>query len=168
MNPAFRLIPGPPARLQGPHGRWPCRIGRGGLRADKREGDGATPVGTWPLRAVWYRPDRLRPPATALPLRAITPADGWSDDPDDPAYNRPVRRPHPFGHEALWRRDHRYDLVVVLGHNDAPPVPGRGSAVFLHIAGTGATAGCIALARADLIALLGAAGPGSALVIARR
>lgn len=146
---------------------WPCAIGRGGARREKQEADGATPVGCWPLRRVLYRPDRLAPPATRLPIAPLAPKDGWCDDPADPRYNRPVRRPYPAGHEALWREDGIYDLIVVLGYNDRPVRAGRGSAIFLHIArpGFALTEGCIALRRADLLALLEEAGPGTKLSV---
>ncbi|MDP6343668.1 MAG: L,D-transpeptidase family protein, partial [Alphaproteobacteria bacterium] len=135
------------------HGdRWcRCALGKGGLRRDKREGDGATPVGAFPLRRVLYRPDRAAPPATALPCVPIGPDDGWCDDPGAAEYNRPVRLPHAASAERLWREDGLYDLVVVIGHNDQPPAPGRGSAIFLHLASPdyGPTEGCVALARPD-------------------
>jgi L,D-peptidoglycan transpeptidase YkuD (ErfK/YbiS/YcfS/YnhG family) len=145
-----------------------CALGRGGLApaAAKREGDGATPVGLWPIRRLLYRPDRGAP-ATGLPAAAIDPRDGWCDDPADPAYNRPVRLPYPGRCEAMWRDDGLYDLVAVLGHNDDPPVPGAGSCIFLHLARPdyAATDGCIALSRPDLEALLALAGPGSAVAV---
>lgn len=133
-----------------------CALGRGGIVAAKREGDGATPVGEFALRQVYYRPDRVAGLCTDLAAIALSPADGWCDDPTHRAYNRPVRRPFAAGHEALWREDQRYDLLVVLGYNDDPPVPGRGSAIFLHVAAPGyaPTAGCVALARDDLITVL--------------
>jgi len=148
-------------------GRRSCALGKGGVRPDKREGDGATPIGRFPLRRVLYRPDRSPPPATALPCAAIAPEDGWCDDPADPAYNRPVRLPHPARHERMWRDDALYDLVIVIGHNDDPPVAGLGSAVFVHLARPdwAPTEGCVALARADLVELLAAAAPGDALVV---
>lgn len=154
-------------RLRWPGGSARCAIGRGGIRPDKREGDGGTPVGAFPLRRLLYRPDRLAPPATALPAGAIAPDDGWCDDPAHPDYNRPVRLPFAAGHEVLWREDAIYDLIVVLGHNDDPPVPGLGSAVFLHVAKSGyePTAGCVALARDDLLALLAVCRPGDRLVV---
>jgi L,D-peptidoglycan transpeptidase YkuD (ErfK/YbiS/YcfS/YnhG family) len=144
---------------------WRCAIGRGGLGAKTREGDGITPVGRWTLRRVLYRADRLAKPETALPCQAIAPDDGWCDDPTDPAYNRPVRLPYPASHERLSRDDSLYDVVVVLGHNDDPVVPGAGSAVFLHVArgDYGPTEGCVALALPDLLALLKTARPGSAV-----
>lgn len=148
-------------------GPIPCAFGRGGaLPAEaKREGDGATPTGDWPLLAVLLRPDRLAPPPLRLPWRWLRPDDGWSDDPADPAYNRAVRHPHRFSAERLWREDGLYDVVVVTGHNAAPPVPGRGSAIFLHCRGEGTTEGCVALARDALLALLPSLAPGDTLTV---
>lgn len=133
-----------------------CALGRGGILRCKREGDGGTPVGCFPLRRVLYRADRGTRPDTALPVSAIAPSDGWCDDPADPLYNQPVRLPYPAGHEVLWRDDSIYDVIVVLGHNDDPVVPGLGSAVFLHVARPdyAPTAGCVALALPDLRAVL--------------
>lgn len=146
---------------------WRCAIGRGAARLDKREGDGATPAGCWPLRRVLYRADRLTAPETALPLAEIGPRDGWCDDPADSRYNRPVALPCGARHEKLWRADRVYDLVVVLGHNDDPPVAGAGSAVFLHLArpGYAPTEGCVALALDDLLSFLGVAAPDSRLCV---
>jgi L,D-peptidoglycan transpeptidase YkuD (ErfK/YbiS/YcfS/YnhG family) len=142
-------------------------LGRGGVALDKREGDGATPAGRFPLRRVLYRPDRTPRPRTRLPVAMIERADGWCDDPGHPAYNRPVRLPFPAGHEALWRDDGVYDLLVVLGHNDDPVIPGRGSAVFVHLVrpDRGPTAGCIAVEADDLYTLLADCGPGDVIVI---
>ena len=145
--------------------RWRCAIGRGGVGRVKREGDGLTPVGDWPLRRLLYRADRVAAPRTALPVAEIGAADGWCDDPADRAYNLPVKLPYPASHERLYRDDHVYDLVVVLGYNDSPPVPGAGSAIFLHLARPdyAPTEGCVALAEPDLRALLAQAGPASLL-----
>jgi len=147
-----------------------CAIGRGGVLPahDKREGDGASPAGDWTMRRVLYRPDHVSPPPqTDLPLAPIAVDDGWCDAADDAAYNRPVKRPYAASHESMWREDELYDIVVVLGHNDDPVVPGMGSAIFLHIARPDyePTAGCIALTRADLEAVLRIAGPGTILRI---
>lgn len=144
-----------------------CALGPAGIVAEKREGDGATPAGRFPLRRVLYRSDRLGPPDTQLPTEALRPDDGWCDAPDDPNYNRPVSLPYPASHERLWRDDAVYDIIVILGHNDDPPVPGRGSAIFMHVARAGytATEGCVALALEDLKSMLAACGPGDHLTI---
>jgi L,D-peptidoglycan transpeptidase YkuD (ErfK/YbiS/YcfS/YnhG family) len=146
----------------------PCAFGRRGRTTRKREGDGATPVGAFRLRQVFYRADRVRRPRTGLPIRVIRRADGWCDDDLDRNYNRHVRLPYPARTEVMWREDHLYDLVVVLDHNTRPRLRGRGSAIFIHVAqpGYAATAGCIALARRDLIELLRLVGPHSSLRVA--
>jgi L,D-peptidoglycan transpeptidase YkuD (ErfK/YbiS/YcfS/YnhG family) len=142
-----------------------CALGPVGVAGDKREGDGATPAGRFAFRYLLYRPDRLTPPPTGLAKIALSPGDGWCDDPADPLYNRAIRLPYRARHEPLWRQDEIYDLIVVLGHNDDPVRPGAGSAVFLHVARAdfAPTSGCITLARDDLLAVLAAAGPGDAL-----
>ena len=135
----------------------PCAVGRSGVAADKREGDGATPAGCFALRRVLYRADRLDAPDTALPGGPIGRDYGWCDDPASGEYNNPVRLPFTASAERLWRDDGIYDVIVVLGHNDSPPQPGKGSAIFLHVArpGYGPTEGCVALALDDLLRLLG-------------
>jgi L,D-peptidoglycan transpeptidase YkuD (ErfK/YbiS/YcfS/YnhG family) len=144
-----------------------CALGRGGVSARKREGDGATPLGVWPLRFVLYRPDRVARPRTTLPVLPLWPWDGWCDDADDEAYNRYVPLPYPARHERLWRADALYDLIVVLGYNDGPVVAGAGSAIFLHVAAPDSrqTEGCVALAEPDLRAVLARVASGSALEI---
>lgn len=144
-----------------------CRLGRSGIAADKQEGDGATPVGRFPLRQVFYRADRGGAPKTSLPSRALAQTDGWCDDPAAPQYNRPVTLPFEASHEEMWRADALYDLVVVIGHNDSPVVPGMGSAVFLHVADAGGepTAGCVAFSKADLLEILSVLAPGDHVVI---
>ena len=136
--------------------RWRCVIGAGGVREDKVEGDGATPVGEYPLRRLYFRNDRLVLPKVRLPARPIGEHDGWCDDPRSSSYNRMVRVPNDWSHEKMWREDGLYDLVVVVGYNDDPPEGEWGSAIFLHIArdDMGATQGCVAFARADLLELV--------------
>jgi L,D-peptidoglycan transpeptidase YkuD (ErfK/YbiS/YcfS/YnhG family) len=145
------LVVGPwGARFRGR--RFPCAVGRGGIGVKRAEGDGVTPVGRHRIEAVLVRAERLRWPGA----RPIRPAAGWSDDPDDPAYNRPVRRPHGYRSEPLRRADRQYDLVAVLDWNRHPVVAGRGSAIFLHVwrRPRHPTAGCIAFRRADLAWIL--------------
>jgi len=145
----------------------PAALGRAGIRALKREGDGGTPLGRFPVRQVLYRADRLPRPRTRLPLRAIRDRDGWCDDPADRNYNRPVKLPAERRAESLKRNDHLYDLVLVLGYNDRPRVKGKGSAIFVHLArpGFAPTDGCIALSRHDLTILLAELKPHSTIWI---
>lgn len=147
--------------------RLRCALGRGGVRVDKREGDGATPAGAFPFRRLLYRADRLAQPITRLSAGRIMEDDGWCDDPGDAHYNRQIRLPFHARHERLWRDDHLYDVIAVLGYNDSPPVAGLGSAIFLHVARPdyGATEGCVAVALSDLLALLVLIGSEDRLVI---
>lgn len=134
----------------------PVALGRGGLKANKREGDGGTPIGTFrPLR-VWWRKDRHVRPKTALPLRAIRHSDGWCEDPASRHYNQPVRLAAESNADRLMRVDHLYDFIVEIDQNTRPRIAGRGSAVFLHLArpGFAPTAGCIAMTHASMLRLL--------------
>jgi len=144
-----------------------CTIGRSGACAagNKREGDGCTPLGVWPIRGVLLRPGKVEATGISLPWRWIRAHDGWSDDIADPAYNRPVRLPRPFSAESLIRTDDAYDVIVVLGHNDEPPVAGQGSAIFFHLSEGRPTAGCIAIDRPDMFRLLPLLVPGDAMDI---
>jgi L,D-peptidoglycan transpeptidase YkuD (ErfK/YbiS/YcfS/YnhG family) len=153
--------------LKLPGGMLRCAIGRSGCRAIKREGDGASPLGSWPVRSVYYRADRITRPRTRAPLRPLRPDDGWCDAPGDRNYNRPVRHPYPASAEQMWRADHLYDIVVVLGHNDVPRRRGMGSAIFMHLARAGyrPTEGCIALKLADMRRLLAALDRGTRVEI---
>jgi len=138
--------------------RLRCALGRAGIQQNKREGDGATPAGRFHLRQIFYRADRVVPPVSGLPTRALTPEDGWCDDPSCADYNRLVRLPHAGSHERLWRDDALYDLIAVIGYNDAPPIRGLGSAIFLHVAAPdfAPTEGCVAVTLADLQPVLAA------------
>lgn len=135
-----------------------CAVGRNGIiaAADKREGDGKTPAGRWPMREVFYRADRLEKPTTSLPIRPLDPNDGWCEVPDDQNYNKLIRHPYPSVTDKMWREDHIYDIVVVLGHNDRPVVPGLGSAIFFHIARPdySSSAGCVTLVLDDVLTVL--------------
>jgi L,D-peptidoglycan transpeptidase YkuD (ErfK/YbiS/YcfS/YnhG family) len=152
--------------------RFRCAIGQNGVTASKREGDGATPAGTWKLDEVLWRSDRNlgRRVACALPARAIRPDQGWCDAPADRNYNRAIRHPYPARAECLWREDHLYDIVVVLGYNRRPRLRGRGSAIFLHVARPdyAPTEGCIALRERDLRLLLSRVGRRSQIAIGRQ
>jgi len=163
----MRILVHPDGRLEAGGHIFRCALGKAGISTGKREGDGATPVGCFPFRRVLFRPDRSGPPATALPVSPIAEADGWCDDPADAAYNQPVHLPFGPSHERLWRDDALYDLIVIIGHNDDPPVPFLGSAVFMHLARPDwtPTEGCIALARPDLEVLLALLAPGDEIEV---
>jgi L,D-peptidoglycan transpeptidase YkuD (ErfK/YbiS/YcfS/YnhG family) len=167
----IRRAPGRPreGRLILPGGVRRAALGRSGIKALKREGDGGTPLGCFPIRQVLYRADRGPRPRTRLPIRAIRKDDGWCDDPSDRNYNRLVKLPSRRSAEGLMRADPLYDLVLVLGYNDRPRIKGKGSAIFVHLARPGLTPtdGCIALSRPDLRALIACLHPDASLTVMR-
>jgi L,D-peptidoglycan transpeptidase YkuD (ErfK/YbiS/YcfS/YnhG family) len=145
----------------------PVALGRGGVKANKREGDGATPRGIFRLRRLWWRGDRHPRPATGLPVRRIAAGDGWCEDPSDRHYNRPIKVPEDSKADRLARTDHLYDFIIELDHNTRPRVTGRGSAVFIHAARPlfAPTAGCVALDIRALRRLVGRLGPHTRIVV---
>jgi L,D-peptidoglycan transpeptidase YkuD (ErfK/YbiS/YcfS/YnhG family) len=139
----------------------PVALGRGGIVAHKREGDGGTPMGTFRPRRVWWRADRHPRPRTFLPVRAIRPEDAWCEDPASRHYNRPVRLDRAGGGDRLMRADQLYDFIIEIDHNTCPRIAGRGSAVFLHLAreNLAPTAGCVSMSLAAMLRLLARLGP---------
>ena len=147
------LVVGPwGARFRGR--RFPCAIGRAGVvpaRA-KREGDQASPGGTWRLIGIYWRADRAAAPLTILPATPLGPRLGWSEAPDDSDYNRAVRHPHRLSADRMFRGDPLYDICIVTDHNRDPVIPCAGSAIFVHLwrRPRAPTAGCVAFRRTDL------------------
>jgi L,D-peptidoglycan transpeptidase YkuD (ErfK/YbiS/YcfS/YnhG family) len=145
----------------------PVALGRGGVKANKREGDGATPRGTFRLKRLWWRAERHPRPATLLPAQRIRPHDGWCEDPSDRHYNQPVKVPADSKADRLARADALYDFMIEIDHNTRPRVAGRGSAVFIHVArpGFAPTAGCVALDINSLRRLLAHVGPRTRIMV---
>ena len=144
-----------------------CALGRGGIKRDKREGDGGTPAGVMRVLHGYYRPDKMTRPCCPVPLRPLTRDLGWCDAPASPLYNRPARLPLREPHETMWRRDGLYDVVFVLDYNLKPRRMGRGSAIFLHCAKPGMppTLGCVALRPADMRRLLPLLARGAKVIV---
>ncbi len=132
--------------------RIPCALGPAGIVRIKREGDRATPAGRFRLLWGYYRPDRPRPQAAGVPLKPMRRGQGWCEDPSSRRYNRPVDLPANDCTDRMWRNDRLYDLTFVLDHNFSRRAKGRGSAIFFHLArpGLAPTAGCVAIAPADM------------------
>ena len=145
----------------------PVALGRGGILANKREGDGGTPRGVFRPRTLWWRADRHPRPRSFLPARAIRPEDAWCEDPSDRHYNQPIRLTREAAGDRLTRKDHLYDFIVEIDHNTRPRVSGRGSAVFLHLAreNFGPTAGCVSMTEAAMVQLLRRLGPKTKIII---
>lgn len=152
--------------MAGPHA-IPVALGRGGIIANKREGDGGTPKGTFRPRLLWWRADRTPRPQTFLPVRAIRPDDAWCEDPASRHYNQPVRLGRDDGGDRLTRDDHLYDFVIEIDHNTKPRIAGRGSAVFLHLArpNFSPTAGCVSMTKPAMLHLLRRIGPDTKIII---
>lgn len=163
MSPGDLVLTRQGLRFMGRY--FPCSIGKGGIRADKREGDGATPAGIHRIAGMLYRPDRL--PCPRRWAAPIGPRDLWSDESWDGAYNSLVRAPYAGSHERLRRGDPLYDLVLLTDWNYPVAAPGRGSAIFLHQWRRPgyATKGCIAFARADLRWIAARVGLGARLIV---
>jgi L,D-peptidoglycan transpeptidase YkuD (ErfK/YbiS/YcfS/YnhG family) len=144
-------------------------LGRGSIKADKREGDGATPAGRYRLVRLWWRADRGPRPETRLPVRPIAAADGWCENPADRRYNRPIRMSPSAPGDRLTRADALYDLIIEIDHNRRPRIAGRGSAVFIHVARTDMTptAGCVSMPAGTLRRLLTRLGPDTTITIHR-
>jgi len=145
----------------------PVALGRGGIKANKREGDGGTPRGSFRLRRLWWRADRHPRPTTSLPTQRITSADGWCEDPTDRHYNQPIKVQANANADRLARTDNLYDFIIEIDHNTRPRVAGRGSAVFIHAArqGFAPTAGCVALELNTLRRMLSHLGPRTRIVV---
>jgi L,D-peptidoglycan transpeptidase YkuD (ErfK/YbiS/YcfS/YnhG family) len=145
----------------------PVALGRGGIKANKFEGDGGTPRGTFRPRQLWWRADRHPRPHTFLPVRTIGPEDAWCEDPKSRHYNRPIRLERSRDGDRLRRDDHLYDFIVEIDHNNSPRIKGRGSAVFLHLAreNFSPTAGCVSMTKSAMLRLLQRLGPHTKIVI---
>jgi len=166
---SVRHRPGNPRQgwlIAGPHA-LPVALGRGGIKANKREGDGGTPRGCYRLKRLWWRGERHARPPTLLPSRRIRPDDGWCETPTDRHYNQPIKVPAGSNADRLARADALYDFIIEIDHNTRPRIAGRGSAVFIHVArpGFAPTAGCIALEIGTLRRLLVRLGPRTTIMV---
>jgi len=131
---------------------FPCSVGRAGIGKKRYEGDGVTPEGTWNLISVMYRKNRLNLNSN----QNIKIRDTWSDDPNDPKYNKLSKVSNQFSYERLWRSDPIYDLIGIIDYNLPKPNPGRGSAIFFHVwrKPRHPTEGCIAFSLSNLKLIL--------------
>lgn len=148
--------------------RYRCSIGRLGMTRQKREGDGRTPLGRFPILAWRFRPEgviRARPVASWRLIRAD---DGWCDDLRSGSYNREIKLPSRLCHEHMWRDDKKYDVVGIMDYNIRQRKIGFGSAIFFHLCSDEfeSTAGCVALSASDMRKILPRLAKGAALVIA--
>ena len=133
-------------------------IGKNGVivAENKVEGDLKSPMGSYRVTHGYYRPDKMDCPKSIIPFAVLEPSFGWCDEPTHPLYNQQVMKPFDASHEDLWRDDDVYDVILVTDHNTNPIVPGKGSAVFIHVARENfePTDGCLALRKEDLLMVI--------------
>jgi L,D-peptidoglycan transpeptidase YkuD (ErfK/YbiS/YcfS/YnhG family) len=132
-----------------------CVVGKEGITSNKREGDLRTPKGLFKLDTVYYMADRIKNIQTKLKLRKIKKNMGWCNDPRDKKYNSLVNINEKIKHEKLYRKDNKYDVLIVIDYNLKRPIPFKGSAIFIHLTKNfKGTAGCVALLKKDLLIIL--------------
>ena len=132
-----------------------CSIGKNGLRNKKLEGDKSTPKGTFSVGPIYYRPDRINKPKTTLKLKIIKKNMGWCNDTKSKFYNKQIKKNKSISHEMLYRKDHKYDIFLVIQYNLKKIKKGIGSAIFLHLTKNyKPTSGCIAIKEKDFLILL--------------
>ena len=137
-------------------GQYACAVGRNGLTRNKVEGDHKTPIGEFKFEKIYYRADKLGDMNFNLPSKAISKIDGWCDDPKSKLYNQFIQFPFDASAETLYRSDDLYDVLCVINYNTYPTVPGKGSAIFLHICKPNfeGTEGCVAIEKKNIIELV--------------
>ena len=136
--------------------KFKCTLGKAGVGEKKIEGDNVTPIGIYRILNIYYRKDRLKNLNTKFKINRITKNMGWCDDPKSKKYNQLIKLPTKFGHEKFYRKDHLYDLILVLNYNMKPIIKNKGSAIFIHLARRNyyPTQGCIALSKNNLLMIL--------------
>ena len=136
--------------------KFPCALGKAGIKKKKKEGDNITPKGIFRLIEVYYRSDRIKNIKTSLKKNKIKKNMGWCDDPKSKSYNKLIKIPSSEKHERLYRNDHLYDIVIPLSYNMNPTIKNKGSAIFLHLAKKKytPTKGCVGLSKVHLLKIL--------------
>ena len=131
-----------------------CSIGKNGIKKKKKEGDKSTPKGVFKLENLYYRPDRVKKPLTKISTKKITAKIGWCDDPSSIFYNKEISIKNHIKCEKLFRKDSSYDYLIVISYNRKRILPGKGSAIFIHLTKNyQTTAGCIAIKKKDFLIL---------------
>ncbi len=137
------------------HFTFKCCIGKKGIKNNKKEGDKSTPVGIFQLGNVYYRSDRVKKPLTKLKCIKIYKNMGWCNDPHNKFYNKKIKTNKKIKHEKLFRRDYKYNYLIIIKYNYLNSIPGKGSAIFIHLTKNyKPTDGCIGLKEKDLLILL--------------
>ena len=132
-----------------------CCVGKGGIKKNKIEGDKSTPKGTFSIGKLYYRQDRVKKPITNLDTKIIKPSLGWCNDPSHKNYNKEIKIIKKIKHEKFYRKDHKYNYLIVINYNNKKIIPNKGSAIFIHLTkNLKPTAGCVAIQEKDFLILL--------------
>jgi len=132
-----------------------CSLGKNGLKSQKKEGDCTTPKGVFSLGKIYFRKDRLKKIKSSLKIKRIKKNMGWCNSPKDIFYNKEINLNSKKKGEKLFRKDHKYDAFITIEYNSNPVVPGKGSAIFLHLTKNyEPTMGCVAIKKDDFFKLL--------------
>ena len=132
-----------------------CSIGKNGVKKRRLEGDKTTPKGIFNFLKIYYRSDRVEKPTTKLKTKIITKKMGWCNDPNNKKYNQEIRVDKNISHEKLYRKDHKYDYLLIINYNIKKVIPYRGSAIFLHLTKNYLpTDGCITVKKNDFLILI--------------
>ena len=135
--------------------KFKCSIGKKGSSNNKKEGDNKTPKGVFKLGNIYYRADRVKKPKSNLDTIIIKRNMGWCDDPNSKFYNKLVKIKKNIKCEKLFRKDNKYNLLIPISYNTRKPVPGKGSAIFIHLTNRyEGTLGCIGLKEKDFLIML--------------
>ena len=137
--------------------KFKCSVGKKGFSKNKKEGDYTTPKGIFRLGNIYYRADRIEKPKSKLKTIAIKKEMGWCDDPKSQFYNKliKIKKKPKFSYEKLFRKDFKYDLLILIKYNYEKVIKHKGSAIFLHLTKNySSTRGCIALQKRDFLILL--------------
>ena len=132
--------------------KFKCCVGKNGLKKNKTEGDKCTPKGTFKLGKLYYRKDRVKKPITSLKVKKIKRNIGWCNDSKNKFYNKEIIINKKIKHEKLFRKDYKYNYLLVIEYNTKKIKPNKGSAIFIHLTKNfTTTAGCIALLQKDFL-----------------
>ena len=134
--------------------KFKCALGKSGLKKNKKEGDKATPCGIFTFGKLYYRADRIKKIKTQLKVKTIKKNMGWCNNPKNKKYNKEINLNSIKAGEKLFRNDHKYDAFIFINYNSKPTIPGKGSAIFLHLTRSfKSTAGCIAINKKNFLFL---------------
>ena len=129
-----------------------CALGKRGIGTKKKEGDLITPRGSYKIKGILYRRDKIKNLKTKFRKKTIEKNMGWCDDPNSKKYNQLIKLPSKYNFEKLYRNDDMYDIIFVLNFNTNPIIKNKGSAIFIHIAkrNFSPTKGCVAIKKNDI------------------